>query len=135
MRTMLKRQFILVALVALLPIAACSDSTGPEAEFAGTYTLVEVNGHELPALIYETFNEEFGGTVSFYVDDGFFRLHSNGRFEYELESRAVIGQLIVEEPVVGQGVYTVTGTIRGDELTVSVTEDGDIGTLAMVFRR
>ena len=118
----------LLTVGGLVALAACSDSSGPDATIHGTYTLRTVNGQTLPATIFQDASGRFditGGTLT---------LNSNGTFTDVVMFRIVSGTTTITDQASGTGTFaeagnTVTFTTTDGE-TYTMTRSG--GTLTQV---
>ncbi len=118
------RKFLIFVLTSLLPLAACGDGgpTDPSQSAVGTYTLVQVNGSALPALLGQ-FAE--GGVD---VLSGTLTLRGDRTYTETVNVRITPSTGVVQTfPAIEDGTFTVTGS------TVQFqTSDGDTysGTLS-----
>ena len=121
------RKFLVLCLALLLPLAACGDDgpTDPTQSAVGTYTLVQVNGSPLPALLGqfpEGRIDVLSGTLTLRNDKSYTEM-VNVRFT---PTTGVVQTI----PVTENGTFTVTGS------TVQFnTSDGETysGTLSGKF--
>ena len=118
------RKFLFLCLALLLPLTACGDDgpTDPTQSAVGTYTLVQVNGSPVPALLGQ-FEE---GRVD--VLSGTLTLRNDKSYTEMVNLRFTPTTGVVQTiPVNEDGTFTVTGS------TVQFkTSDGDTysGTLS-----
>lgn len=97
------RPFLLVLLIPLL-LLGCEGFIGPDDGVAGKYTLIQVDGMDLPASVGEQDGcevEETGGTL---------RLMESGRFTQTWISRWTCPDEILNRATTEEsGVYSVSG--------------------------
>ena len=121
------RKFLFLCLALLLPLAACGDDgpTDPTQSAVGTYTLVQVNGSPVPALLGQ-FEE---GRID--VLSGTLTLRNDKSYTETVNVRFTPTTGVVQTiPVTENGTFTVTGS------TVQFkTSDGETysGTLSGKF--
>ena len=104
---------------ALLVLAACSDSTGPNARL-GTYSLVSINGQDLPVVV---------GTISgttVEIISGEVTLNSNGTFTDRTDYRFTSNAGVDTDFEIATGTYSV----NGNNVTF-LTSDGDSYSMAI----
>ena len=113
----MRRLAVTLGAALSLALAGCSDSTGPRAGLAGTYTLRTVNGQALPAVV-SSFSTLTAGQV---------RLNGDGTFSASHTSRQTTpgGTTTVTQNITG------TYTRSGNDLMLSFT-DPDSGGSAFV---
>ena len=116
--------FVIAASVA--SAVACRDSSGPEAPtLDGTYTMVSVDGSELPAEVKSTM------LGAWYVTEGSLEFHTRGRVT---DTRTVAGNVtttiaayrlldgdtIIVDRVNGPITWSDTGSVAEGLLTLNV---------------
>jgi hypothetical protein len=119
MRSNIKR---LIALAAVTLFAACSDSTGPNAEVTGSYALITLNGSGLPVVVF------FDQFTTFRITGGNVTLNSNNTFTSSGTYQEVLstGQTTTVTETC-DGTYTRNGnSITFTEVTVSNTNCGGV---------
>lgn len=135
-------------LVAPLALAACGDDgTGPQDRAAGTYRLAQVNGSDLPTVVYSYQVDQT--TYEFEVIEGRLELGTgaytghlivetlqNGAWAKtdtisDAGSYKASGETITFTPTEGRGSFS--GTLDGSTLTT--TENPGFATFTGVYRR
>lgn len=133
-------------LAGALLLAGCEDVTGGTAD---TYDLVEAEGQELPAVIFDG-ETEFGHMVATAIS-GSLTLQEATYTERIVVDIVLDDAPLGEEPIVVSGDYSVdgqiltfdpdragsptfTGTLSGGVLT-TVEDDPDFGQLTLVWER
>jgi heat shock protein HslJ len=115
------KKFLAAALVVL---AACSDSTGPNA-VVGAYALASINGQGLPQIIAED------ATTTVEVTGGLVTLNADGTFTDRIDFRITDDTGVSTDSDTAFGTYTVSGnniTFHADDgSTYSMARSG--GTL------
>ncbi len=110
----MKRLLVLALSLALgLTATACSDSTGPGASLAGTYSLQTINGQPLPVVVENS--------ASLYSEVVLAQLTINANGSYNSLTRyrdTYPGQ----SPVLVDETFTGYWTLSGDQIVL--TEDG-----------
>jgi hypothetical protein len=97
---------------AVFALAACSDSTGPDAH-VGSYELRNINGQGLPQII----QQDASGTLE--ITGGLVTLRADGTFTDRIDYRFDDGVDFISESEVTTGFYTIAGN--------NVTFDTDDG--------
>jgi hypothetical protein len=119
----------LVAVCAVMFAIACSDSTGPGAAVAGTWTLQSVNGFPVPYVAPQ------GGGNSIELTSDVITATSAGTFTQMTVTKTTTNGAVTIDSIPDAGTYTVsgdavtfkfdsgspsgTGTIDGNTLTVN----------------
>lgn len=134
----MSRRALLLALLAVLFVSACGDSTAPNTSITGVYPLRTVNGASLPYVeTFETTRVELLSESITLLDGGAFRVQGSVRI--------TDGTLSETETFTEQGTFTragssitftvageaeaINGTLAND--TITFTSDG----LTFVFRK
>ena len=137
----------LIGLAALLMLVACGgDSTGPNADVTGNYTLQTVNGASVPAVVFQDSQEKDELTA------GNINLNADKTWSGNLTARVtdLMSGATGTFSAPGNGTYTssggtitltdatdgsqLTGNVGGGTLTI--TGDLGVGTLiTLVFKR
>jgi hypothetical protein len=104
-----------LAVAALAVCSACSDSSGPKTSSAwvGSYTLISINGQNLPAVLFAN------QLVTFTITSGSVTLNSDNSF-------STTGT-VQQTPIIGQTTTiteTCTGTYAMSGNTITFTESG-----------
>jgi hypothetical protein len=87
---------------ALLVLAACSDSTGPNAH-VGAYALTSINGVGLPVIV----DQDATGTLE--ITAGLVTLSANGTFTDRTDFRETTGSQVFTDFDVTTGSYEING--------------------------
>lgn len=131
------RRALVLALLAFVFAAACSDSTAPKENITGAYPLRTINGASLPYV-------ETVGTTRFELLSEVITLLDNGTFTVTGSMRRTEGTLTETENFSERGTFTrtgpaitfvvpqqssISGTLANDAITFS--SDG----LTYVFRK
>jgi hypothetical protein len=122
------RKFLLVAL-AVLGMAACSDSTGlGGGSTSGTYTLRTVNGANLPAIIFQV------GAERLEIMSASASLNADMTYTMMLSLRETVGTASQTTSDTDNGTYTeINGALRMTSFDTSVvTGSVGSGTLTLV---
>jgi hypothetical protein len=107
--------------LAVLSLAACSDSTGPSDELAGVYTLITIDGESLPVIV-----DQNGDDIA-EITEGTLTLDDDGSFDDVTELRITeSGQVTTEEDATS-GNWSVSGT------TVTFDPIGTAGNYTMTW--
>jgi len=112
----------LVAIAAVTLFAACSDSSGPNADVTGSYDLITLNGSGLPVVV--TFDQ----FSTFRITGGNVTLNSNNTFSSSgsYQQTFANGQTTTGTETC-DGTYTRNGnSITFTEFTVSNTNCGGV---------
>lgn len=112
----------LITLAAVTLIAACSDSTGPNADVTGSYDLVTLNGSGLPIVV------SFDPTSTLRITGGNVTLNSNNTFTSSgsYQETFANGQTTTGTEAC-DGTYTRNGnSITFTEVTVANTNCGGV---------
>lgn len=134
-------------LCAATVLVGCEDVT--EILPGDTYELIEAEGQELPAVVFDQ-ETEFGHMTATALS-GTLTLEQSTYTERIVFNIVLDGEDLGDEPVVVNGDYvaegqiltfdpdragspTFTGTVSGNELT-TVEEDPDFGVLTLVWQR
>ena len=98
------RQSMLAAALAVL--AACGDdSTAPDDEdVAGVYTLLSINGQQLPAVVQQQ------GSDRAEITQGSITLNQNGTFTDVVQVRFTISGQVSSQTETATGNWTLNGT-------------------------
>ena len=124
------RKFLVLCFAFLLPLAACSDdATGPGPDVAGTYTLQNVAGAALPAIVVQIGADRLEATAGQVV------LNADGTQTATITFRETEGGVTTTEAQTINGTYLLTanggivlkdadgdelwGTVSGNTLTLT----------------
>lgn len=130
-----------LALAALLPLAACGDdgdSTGPEVDATGTFSLQTIDGAELPFSIPTSPTD----TVTFVA--GTISINGDGTFEDRALLRITVDGETREEEDEITGNWAQNGTVlvltadQGGSYSVELQQDlmlQTVGPYSFVYRR
>ena len=96
------KKFFAVAMLSVLALTACSDSSGPgENNIAGTYTLRTVNGSNVPFVI-----AQIGTTYKLEILSGSVVISSNGTYTETASLRETNGTTVTTEQENSNGTWT-----------------------------
>src|SRR5687767_4985621 len=97
------RKFFAVAMMSVLALPACSDSSGPggNGDVAGTYTLRTVNGSNVPFTILQV-----GSTYRLEILSGSVVINSNGTYTETASLRETNGTVVTTEQQNSNGTWT-----------------------------
>jgi hypothetical protein len=123
-----------LALIALVTLAACSDSSGPDSSSYGRYVLRSVNGRAVPVIYQET------ATARLEFLSGALRLNQDGTFTDSTEIRVtpmfqgqpLQGGQVVHRFDVAWGLHTVTAdtvyltSTRGEHYFMLINASGSL---------
>ena len=107
---------------ALVVLAACTDSTGPNSHI-GSYTLLRINGQSLPQVI----DQDASSTLE--VTGGVVTLDSDGTFTDRIDFRFTTATSVETDSDIATGFYTITG----DNVTFE-SDDGFTYSMALSGR-
>ena len=142
------RRLLGLLLLAVMPLAACSDDdgSGPEATIEGAYTLRTVNGQPLPYVLLQV------ASVKFEILSSAVTIAQGGTFTHSAAVRYTdeTGATTDEQTITGTFVRsgnnitltqsgedpaTLSGVWNGDNRLTMTETDTDFGTLVYVYQK
>ncbi|HJU72752.1 MAG TPA: hypothetical protein VJ717_03330 [Gemmatimonadaceae bacterium] len=128
------RQSMLALTLALLAGCGDDDSTGPDEGIAGVYTLLTINGQQLPVVVQQQ------GSDRAEITQGSVTINENGTFTDVTQVRFTISGQVSNDTETASGTWTRTGstlqfspTSPSGSTPYTMTWDGD-DRLTQVFQ-